>query len=82
MGLSEKEKKMLAALQKKAEEPDAPPVGKSISIHLDLGNADQVAQAKKYGFLPNDLDDEEEEEEKEEETTPRRRGYFPEKGDK
>lgn len=68
---------MLAALQKKAEEPDAPPVGKSVSITLDLGNAEQVKQAKRYGFLPADLDDEEEEETPdEEEETPKRRGYF------
>lgn len=79
MGLSAKEKKLLANLQKKAEEPDAPPVGKSISINLDLSNADQLKLAKQYGFLPaDDVDDDDDDDgdEDADDDTPKRRGYF------
>lgn len=78
MGLTDEEKKLMAKLQKKAEEPDAPPVGKSVNVIVDLKDKAQVAMAKKFGFLPDDDDEEEESEEEEEvDDKPKRRGYFP-----
>lgn len=81
MGLSEKEKKILERLTKKAEEPDSAPVGKSVSVHVDLSDAKQVALAIKHGFLgADDLDDDDDgdddgDDDKPDET-PKRRGYF------
>lgn len=42
---------MLARLQKKAEEPDPAPVGKSIQARIDLSDEKQIAAAIKHGFL-------------------------------
>jgi hypothetical protein len=84
MGLSTSEKKMLARLQQKSEEPDAPPIGKSLNISLDLGDEKQVERATKLGLLDrlfgdNDDDDDETEDENDDtdDEAPRRRGYFP-----
>lgn len=85
MGLSAAEKKALAALQKKAEEPDAPPVSKSVSATVDLSDPKSVAAAIKHGFLTadeaEDLKDEEDDKDDKEHTTPRRKSYFKEKED-
>ena len=82
--LSEKEKALLESLQAKAEAPDAPAIGRSISAHVDLGDEKQVALAIKHGFLTADEVEELNEGEgddtgKEGNETPTRRGYF---GDK
>ena len=83
MALSAKEKEMLERLTKKADEPEAPPVGRSISATIDLGDPKQIALAIKHGFLTSDeVEDLKEEEEgkekegKEGDDTPKRRGYF------
>lgn len=84
MALSEKEQEILDKLSKKAKEPDAPPVSKSISATVDLSNEKSVAAAIKHGFLTadevEDLKEEEaaEKKEKKGDATPRRRGYFKE----
>lgn len=76
MGLSEKEAAMLKALSKKAEEPDAPPVGRSVRVNVDLSDPKQVALAIKHGFLSGDDVEEEKEETEDTEETPKRHGYF------
>lgn len=79
MGLSSEEQKVLKRLQKKAEEPDPPAVGRTVSVAIDLGDEKQIARAQRYGFLPADEQEEESEEESEEEEgdeAPKRRGYF------
>ena len=81
MGLSDKEKKLLEDLQRKAEAPDPPPVGRSITASVDLGDAKQVELAIKHGFLTADeveelKEGEGEGEEKEGDEKPTRRGYF------
>lgn len=75
--LSAKEQKALETLQAKAEAPDAPSIGKQLSVSINLGNKDEVELAKKYGFLPGD-DDEEDGEEEDDDTddSPVRRGFF------
>lgn len=54
MGLTDQEKATLEALSKKAKEPDAPPMGRNVSVSIDMGDAEQVAKAQKWGFLPPD----------------------------
>lgn len=86
MALSEKEQEILDRLSKKAKEPDAPPVSKSISATVDLSNEKSVAAAIKHGFLTaEEVEDMKEEEadkkEKKGDATPRRRGYFKEPED-
>lgn len=83
MGLSEAEKALLAKLQKKSEEPDAPPIGKSVRATIDLGDEKQVALAIKHGFLTADeveemTGDGDGDGDKDEPTDerPKRRGYF------
>ena len=82
MALSAKEKQLLERLQAKVDEPDAGPIGKTLNATIDLADKAQVALAKKFGFLPDDIEDEEEEEKKPEEKStddaPKRRGYFTE----
>jgi hypothetical protein len=51
MGLSDSEKELLERLTKKSKEPDAPPVSKSISANIDLGDDKQVERAIEHGFL-------------------------------
>lgn len=85
VGLTEQEKAMLDRLSKKANEPDPPPVGKSVTAHINLGNKDEVELAIKHGFLTADEaadlgnegtgDDGGKGEEGDEK--PKRRGYFP-----
>jgi hypothetical protein len=84
VGLSKSEQSMLEKLQRKAEEPDAGPIGKSVNIMVNLGDAAQVAMARKFGFLPDDdVDDEgdgeDSDEDRQADSGPKRRGYF---GDK
>lgn len=73
---------MLERLTKKAEEPDAPAVGKSVSVHVDLSDAKQVALAVKHGFLgSDDLDDDDDDDDDtdkkdDDDDTPKRKGYF------
>ena len=78
MGLSAAEKKMLEKLQAKAEEPDPPQIARSLTASINLGNKDEVALAKKYGFLPPDDDDEDDTggDEDEADDAPKRKGYF------
>lgn len=49
--LSDREQEILDQLTKKRESPDAPPVSKSISANIDLGDEKQVARAIEHGFL-------------------------------
>lgn len=75
MALSKREQEQLAALQKKAEEPERSPA--NISFSLDLGNDNAFARAVKLGLIPSDDDNQEEAEEEEgTEEAPRGRGYF------
>lgn len=72
---------MLERLQQKAEQPDAPPVSKSLTAHVDLTDPKSIAAAIKHGFLTEDeveemQDDDSEDDSKDE--TPTRRGYFQE----
>lgn len=79
MGLSEKEKKMLDRLTKKAEEPDAPAMGTSRSFHIDLSDNKAVALAKSLGLLggdDDDDDDDDEDDDREADDTPNRGGFF------
>lgn len=76
MGLSAKEKALLEKLTKKAEEPDAGPVSKSVRVNVDLSDPKSVALAIKHGFLDPDEDEEDEETNEETDETPKRRGYF------
>lgn len=81
MGLTAAEKKMLERLSKKAEEPDAPPVSRSITATVDLSDPKSIAAAIKHGFLTSDevedlQDDEGDGESDEGDETPKRRGYF------
>lgn len=86
MGLSADEAKLLKRLQRKAEEPDAPPASRSLSISIDLGDEKQVERAHKLGLLSGLFDgdedenkpdaDEDEDADDADEEQPRRRGYF------
>ena len=80
--LTEEEQAQFEAFQKKMEAPDEPPVGKTVTYVVDLGDDAQVKRARKMGFLPDDLDAEEskdgDEGEEELDETPKRRGYFKE----
>lgn len=73
---------MLKALQEKSEAPDAPSVGRSISVQIDLGDAKQVALAQRHGFLDPDEDESDKEapegDTKDADEKPKRRGYFQE----
>lgn len=80
--LSKEEQRMLRRLQEKSEAPDAPPIGKTVNVAVDLGDKNQVAMAQRLGLfdgLAAEEEEETEEEESEEEAdeTPKRRGYFP-----
>jgi hypothetical protein len=83
VGLTSKEKKLLENLTRKAEEPDAGPVSKSVNVLVDLKDAASVAMAKKFGFLPDDDDADDDDADGDADTdaegddTPKRRGYFP-----
>lgn len=78
--LSKREREMLEQLQAKAEAPERPSVAKSLSVSINLGNKEEVALAKRYGFLDDDDDDDDDsdddDDDKDKEDTPRRRGYF------
>lgn len=80
MGLSAAEKKALDRLQKKADEPDAPPVSRSVSATVDLSDPKSIAAAVKHGFLTadeaEDLKDDDDDNEDKKHTTPRRKSYF------
>ena len=82
MGLTDKEKRLMEKLQRKAEEPDAGPVSKSVNVLVDLKDAASVAMAKKFGFLPNDDDDDDDDDDSDDDSeaddAPKRRGYFKE----
>lgn len=78
MGLSPKEREILERLSKKAEEPDTPPVGKSVSATVDLSDPKSVALAIKHGFLtPDEVEDlEDDDEEAPADEKPKRNSYF------
>ena len=84
MALTKREKEMLERLQAKAEEPDRGPISRALNVSIDLGDAKQVALAKRYGFLDDDDDDLDDEgtDDKggkngdEGDDTPKRKGYF------
>lgn len=82
MGLTAKEKKALEALQRKAEEPDPPAIGRSATFNIDLGDKEQVSLAQRLGLIPgdDDADDDADEDGSDDEgdETPKRRGYFKE----
>jgi hypothetical protein len=69
---------MLEALTEKSKQPDAAPVGKSLTAHVNLSNKEEVALAVKYGFLPGDDDDDADDDEDDDapEETPKRKGFF------
>ena len=77
MGLSKEEKELMAKLQKKAEEPDAP--SGNVTFSLDLGNDSAWERAVKLGIVPGDSngndDDDDDKKDKPDEVPPRR-GYF------
>ena len=75
--LSKDEQKMLKQLQAKAEAPDAPPVGRSVTAHVDLSDPKQVSLAQRFGFLSaDDEDDDDDDDAQEDEETPKRKGFF------
>lgn len=79
--LSKKEEAMFKALQEKMEAPDAPSIGRSVNVTIDLGDPKQVARAIKMGLLDNDEDDDTEDDgaggdDDDSDDTPRRKGYF------
>lgn len=87
--LSAAEEELLEKLSKKREAPDAPPVSKSISASIDLGNADQVKLAIEHGFLTaaevRELkeggDNDDDDDKKKSTATPRRKGSYFKDGD-
>lgn len=89
MPLSDKEQQMLEQLTKKSKEPEAPPVGKSISANIDLSDDKQIERAIEHGFLTKkeaeELKDDDDDDDSDSKTTktktatPRRKGYFKEK---
>jgi hypothetical protein len=77
VALSAKEKKMLEALQAKAEEPDHSPTHRTANYSIDLSDSKAVALAKKLGLLGDDDDDDDDDDEDEgKEETPKRKGFF------
>lgn len=75
--LSKEDQEALDALNAKLEAPDEPPMGKSVTYMVDLGDKDQVAMAKRQGWLRDEEPEQESTEDEEpEEETPRRKGYF------
>ena len=82
MGLTSDEQKLLKKLQRKAEEPDAPAVGRSVNVSVDLGDEKQVRYAHKLGLLSGLFDsddggdDGDDDGDDDDEETPKRRGYF------
>jgi hypothetical protein len=82
--LTAQEQELYDKLHSKRESPDSPPVSKSISASIDLGDEKQVARAIEHGFLTaaevKELK-EEEKEDKKKDSTPRRRGSYFKDGD-
>lgn len=82
MPLSDEEQATFKELQRKAKEPAAAPVGKSINVTVDLSDEKQVARAIKHGFLTAEEVAEDKEGDNgdgEGDETPRRKGYFSDK---
>lgn len=80
------EQELFDRLKKKAEAPDAPPVSKSISASINLGNPEEVKLAIEHGFLTaaevKELKEEAKNgDEKKEAATPRRKGSYFKDGD-
>jgi hypothetical protein len=85
--LTKKEADLLAKLTAKAEAPDEPAIGRSVSAVVDLSDDKAVGRALKLGLLEagdvgdDDGDDEGDGEDDEEgDEPPTRRGYFPSRG--
>lgn len=81
--LSEQEQALLKKLTAKAEAPDEPPIGRSVSATIDFGDKDQLELAKRYGFLPADEVDDSDadtsdkgDKSDDKDEVPRRKGYF------
>ena len=77
--LTDDEANMLKKLMAKREAPDAPAVGRSISVSIDLGDEAQVRRAQRLGLLDSDEAESngaEAEGESEGDEKPKRRGYF------
>lgn len=81
------EQELYDRLTKKREAPDAPPVGKSISANIDLGDDKQIERAIEHGFLTRaevkalkDGDDDNGDGKKSP-ATPRRKGSYFKDGD-
>lgn len=78
--LDEKESKLLEKLLAKRDAPDAPSVGKTLNVSIDLGDPDQVARAQKLGLLDgfddDDGDGDKGGDDDDGDEPPRRRGYF------
>jgi len=77
--LSDEERATLKELMRKDKEPAAPPVGKSISVTVDLSDDAQVERAIQHGFLTRaevaaDRNGDEDGEDGDE--APKRKGYF------
>jgi hypothetical protein len=91
MGLTQKETRMLEALMRKKDQPDAPPASRSLNISIDLGDEKQVERARGLGLLDwitgdddgdGDGDDDKNgkngdgDGDDDDDDVPRRRGYF------
>lgn len=78
--LSAQEKAMLERLTAKQDAPDAPAVGRSVNVTINLGDEKQVARAIKMGLLDDDSDPVDdgnnEDNQAEDDDAPKRRGYF------
>ena len=81
--LTDEEQSLLKKLKAKMDAPEAPAVGKSVQVIIDLGDAAQVKLAKLHGFLTGDDDDSEDDAANDDDddsrpadTPPRRSGYF------
>ena len=84
MGLNEKQKQLFEKLSKLAEEPDRPPVGRSVTAHVDLTDPKSIALAIKHGFLDGDDDEDDDDDDGDDDSAkdsakekqPNRRGSF------
>ena len=80
--LSDAEQKLLDKLNAKREAPDAPSIGKTLNVTIDLGDPEQVKTAQRFGLLDG-LDDDGDGDgdgkggdDDDGDEPPRRRGYF------
>ena len=82
--LTAEEEQTLKGLLEKRKAPDAPAIGKTLNVTVDLGDPEQVARAQRLGLLDlfdddGDGDGDGAGGDDDGDEPPRRRGYF--KGD-